>query len=339
MDVQAASGAGPGAGAGVVQPERRVRGRQGPEDLRAAQPVMGQGAQLPVLPDVDPDMLLTVLEVDGDIVVRRRASSSGESGVQEAKGWREMAFVRQLAKDIRRENEAGVNKAGRELRKLGYEGWVIDELIARHDGYRRILRALAGGNVRASDAQRAQAFALSVFDVNRLAVMREMMEVAKPTDTSSANFRSQDMLPLRLMVAGAKRLTEFDDLRPMVELWIHLRLDTQGPERPVLALSLAQSTGLFHTNVRRLMNAYEEAASAGRNIELLQRLPSCLAKQWMSGCSERERDALRGASGELCAEFHRKLNQQYALLCRCFGLPLPAMAELLLIDADDQGLS
>jgi hypothetical protein len=339
MDIQA--GANQGADSGVLQPLAASRQRQGQEVLRRAQPVMGGGALEPSPLDIDPDLVRAVLDVEGDIVVRRRASSTGECGVSASHGWREMAFVRMIAKDIRRENHAGVNKAGRELRKLGCTPRLIDELIAMHHNYYRITRVLAGGTARASDAQLAQAFALCVFDMNRQITMREVLQEGEPTapsssaSSSSSASRAADQREFQRMLVGAKRLTEFDELRPTLELWVHIRLDARGPEREVMLLSLAKTIGLFQTNVLRFMNAFDEAMQSGPKVDLLQRMPSCLIKQWMTGCSDQEREALRGKSGVQCAEFHRKLSQQYALLCRSFGVPLPAMAELILIDSDD----
>ncbi len=336
MDVQVASGAEQRSDTRGVQALARREVRAVNSPLRQVQPSMGQGEPVPAPFDADPELVLSVLAADGDIVIRRRSSSTGDGGVAERPGSREMAFVRQLARDIRRENRAGVNKAGRELSKLGCDRQLIDELIARHHHYHRILRALAGGNARASDTQLAQAFALCVFDVNRQQFMREVLEAAGTDEPSSTGQACPDPMLFRRMVQGAKRLTQFDDLRPMVALWGHIRLDVRGPEREVMRLSLVNTIGLFHTNAQRFLGACDDAAPAGRNADLLQRLPSCLARQWMTGCSDQEREALRGASGEQCAEFHRKLNQQYALLCRSFGLPLPALAELILIDTDDQ---
>ncbi len=335
MDIQA--GANQGGNSGVLQPLGAGRRRQGQEVLRRAQPVMG-GEALESSPlDIDPDLVRSVLDVEGEIVVRRRASSTGECGVSASHGWREMAFVRMIAKDIRRENHAGINKAGRELRKLGCTPRLIDELIAMHHNYYRITRVLAGGTTRASDAQLAQAFALCVFDMNRQIIMREVLQDGEPTTSSSPVSVSQaaDHHEFQRMLVGAKRLTEFDELRTTLELWAHIRLDARGPEREVMLLSLAKTIGLFQTNALRFMNAFDEAMQSGPKVDLLQRMPSCLIKQWMTGCSDQERGALRGRSGVQCAEFHRKLSQQYALLCRSFGVPLPAMAELILIDSDD----
>lgn len=336
MDMQGSSAAALALAASVLQPVSRRQGRPANAMLGSAQPSMGQGVARSAPLDVVPNT--AVLEVDGDIVIRRRASSVSVSEVEQRPGAHELAFVRQLAKDFRRENKSGANKGVREMRKLGFDRQLIDDLFARHQTYGRTMRALAGGRVRASEAQWAQAFALCVFDVNRTIFMRESMEIPEPSDTTGASRPSSGDTSFQRIVVGAKRLTGFDDLRPTVELWVHLRLDPRGAEREVMVLSLANAIGLFHTNARRFMNAYEEAISGGRHADLLQRLPPCLAKQWMSGCGDQERDALRSASGEQTELFHRKLVQQYALLCRRFGLPLPALAELILVDGDERDL-
>lgn len=338
MDVQSSSAAALALAATVLQPVSRRQAR--PAMLGSAQPAMGQGGPQPAPLEVVPTM--AALETDGEIVIRRRAASASVNKVEQRSGAREMAFLQQLAKDLRRENKSGVNKGEREMRKFGLGRKLTDDLFSRHQVYGRIMRALAGGRVRASDAQWAQAFALCVFDVNRLLFMREALEAAEPTDTSGASRQASGGMSFHQVVIGAKRLMAFDDLRPTVELWAHLRLDARGAEREVMVLSLANSIGLFHTNARRFMNAYQEATEGGRNAGLLQRLPACLAKQWMTGCGDQERDALRdalrGASAEQSELFHRKLLQQYALLCRRFGLALPAMAELILVDGDDADL-
>lgn len=335
MDRQAGVAQEPVPGAGVLQLVEGMRRRQGQEGLGRAQPVMGEGELVPSPLEFDSDLMRSIFDAEGDIVIRRRASSTGECGVSQSKGWHEMSFVRKIAKDIRRENHTGINKAERELRKLGCDPLLINDLIALHHGYHRIMRVLAGGKTRASDAQLAQAFSLCVFDMNRQLIMRAIFQEDGVNDACSSSSSSQtaDHKEFQRMLVGAKRLTEFDDLRPTLELWAQLSLDARGPEREVMELSLARSIGLFQTNALRFINAFEEATAGGPKADWQQRLPVCLVKQWMTGCSDQERDALRGASGPQCAEFHRKLNQQYALLCRSFGIPLPAMAELILIDS------
>jgi hypothetical protein len=208
------------------------------------------------------------------------------------------------------------------------------------------MRVLSGGVKRASEAQRAQAFALCIVDMNRQVVMREMLEMSEvsevsevpaspvPADTSAASERLRQNALFARLVIGVKRLMAFEELPSTLALWAHLDLDTGGPATEVIMLSLVNSTGLFHTNARRFLSAYEDAARTGPRVDLLQRLPACLVRQWMTGCSEQEREALRSVSGDRAEQFHRKLTQQYALLCHRFGVPLPAMAELLLMDTD-----
>ena len=335
MDVRSGPAQRQAGGSGVLQPQARGRRRAPDEDLRQAQASMGQG----VIPDnplqPDPDLVSSVLSSDDEPVLRRRASSTGEVGVALVEGWREMALLRRLSKDIRRVSHAGANKGEREMRKCSFPTPLIDALIRRHHGYFRILRALSGGKSRATDAQTAQAFALSVLDVNRQLYMAEMITMLDIDETPTPKPLPYSNESLRSLVHGAKRLTEFDELLPMLELWSLVRLDADEAEREVMRLTLVNAIGLFETNARRFLNAYEEAAASGDSADIRTRLRSCLVRQWMCGISDQERAALCGASGEQCAEFHRKLTQQYALLCRHFGQPLPPLAELILVDHED----
>lgn len=366
MDIQATSLSAPEPDASGLPPVPHGQRRAAHESLRQAQPLMGQPspAQSPL--QIDPDKARSVLAAEGDIVIRRRASSTGDGGSAEAPGSHELVLVRQLARHIRRESGGGVNQAGRDLRKLGYDPEMIDELIARYHSYHRIMRVLAGGVQHASEAQRAQAFALCIVDMNRQVVMREMLEVSAvpgvpqmpeipevpdvpdvpdvpevparpvPADTSAASERLRQNALFARLVVGAKRLMAFEELPSTLALWTHLELDTGGSAAEVMMLSLVNSVGLFQTNARRFVNAFEDAARTGPRADLLQHLPAALVRQWMTGCGEQEREALRSVSGDRAEQFHRKLTQQYALLCHRFGVPLPAMAELLLIDTDDR---
>ncbi len=336
MDVQATPVAGQTGTSGVLQPLARGTRRGPNEDLRQARASMGSRdlANNPL--SIDLDQVASILSSEDEPVIRRRASSTGESGVTLVDGWREMAFVRQLSKDIRRETDSGKNKGDREMRKRDFPRHLIDALITRHHGYLRILHALSGGCARATDAQTAQAFALCVLDVNRQLYMDELIAMPDVDKVSSAKPLPYSNEPLRLLVVGAKRLTEFDELPSMLALWSRVRLEAHDAGREVMRLALINTVGLFETNARRFLNAYEEAASTGGSTDIKSRMRSGLVKQWMCGVSDIERTALHGASGEQCAEFHRKLTQQYALLCRHFGQPLPPLAELILVDHDDR---
>ena len=129
MDVQSPSAATQALAASILQPLSQRQGRPANALLDRAQPSMGQGGRLPA--PLEADSSMAAFEVDGDIVIRRRASSAGVSEIEQHPGARELAVVQQLAKDCRRENTSGVNKGEREMRKLGLDRRLIDELFAR----------------------------------------------------------------------------------------------------------------------------------------------------------------------------------------------------------------
>ena len=303
--------------------------------LQNAQPVMAQHEQLLSQQIMDYDALILSLQDGGDITLRRRASSAGDAGVGERPGARERKFVCQIAKDIRKENGNGLNRASRDLIKLGYDRDLVDELIDHHVGYRRITRALAGGNARATDAQIAQAFALSIFDVNRLLFMQEVVEPEGSEGDASADSSKARSEQMKELVLGAKRVTDFSELNFILDMFVQMRLDAEGSDRSSMLSTLEVEAGMFQTNARRFLDAFVDAASGGHDDSLRQRLPTCLKKQWLKGIGEQEREALRGASAEEVTQFHRKLYQQYALLCRRFGLPMQPTSELILVDDDD----
>lgn len=313
----------------------RPRRRPAQANLNCAQPVMGQGE--PADNPLDPvdDTYQTLLAADGDIVIRRRASSSEVQDSVDDSGILAMALVRQLAIQIRRENRAGENEAATEMEKLGFDRGLINQLVNRHHGYLRITRALAGGKERATRAQQAQAFALCVFDVNRYVFTRELFAASAPDDSSAASQTLSATEKFAVLVNGAKKLTGFADLHATLDLWMQIGLKPSGDERKVMMNTLINFAGLFHTNAQRFLNAFDDAEKSGPAADIPKILRVCLVKQWMSGPSEEEREALRGASGEQSAEFHRKLIQQYALVCRSFGQPMPPLTELILVDDDD----
>ncbi|MCM0045390.1 MAG: hypothetical protein NBV65_12275 [Burkholderiaceae bacterium] len=108
--------------------------------------------------------------------------------------------------------------------------------------------------------------------------------------------------------------------------------------------------GLFETNARRLLRAYADAmamaepvdlasspssASSAEAADLVACMRKGLIKQWLAGPVEKEREMLDRVSCDDTEIFHRKLIQQFALLCRHFGQSLPSLCELILVDDAD----
>lgn len=331
--VQAINGAAPAAA-----PSGRAR--NGP--LGRAQPVMGQGEGGVHPLGAGSVAMPAGLPADGEPVIRRRASSGCGTAPASHAGWQELTVLKRIADDIRRENDAGVNKSAQALRGMGCDPELIEQLIGRHHGALRALRILAGG-VKPTPAQRAQAFALYVVDLHRWMCDREMLGSSGEDAASSALPGQQSRAALGLLVRGAQRLMSFDGLLPTIELWARLRMDPHGSEGDIMRCTLVNHTGLFETNARRLLAAYAEAmavprlasATSAGDEELLPRMRVALVRQWLAGPGEQERAGLDRLCCDSTEIFHRKLMQQYALLCRRFGQPLPPMTELILVDDAD----
>ncbi len=222
------------------------------------------------------------------------------------------------------------------MRKAGFTAELIDAILDCRRLYRPALRALTGGKARATPAQFAQTLSLSVFDLNRWVFSIDQCPSLTP------KLRVQE-LPggggnphLALLVSGAKQLTEFDNLHELLFLWREVLLDLNGPEREGLYRYLTRDLGMFHTNARRVIDAFAEAVRGGDDAGLMQRIPACLAKQWLTGPGEVELTALRRLSPACVEQFHRKLNQQFLRICCSFGLAVPLPAELLLLETPDQ---
>ncbi len=316
--------------------------------LGRAQPVMGQeeGATHPM--SAEPVVVAADLSFDGEPVIRRR-TSSGSAPVPvsaaepvEGEGWEPLAVFREIAADIRRENDAGVNKAERALRAMKFGRELTGYLIGRHHDYLRPLRALAGG-AKPTPAQHEQAFALCVFDMHRWMCEREVVCSWGSIGPDSAIPGKKRMAVIDVLARGAKQLTSFDGLLPMIELWTTLQMRPHTNEANAMRFTLVNHTGLFEPNARRLLHAYAEAlaapvqtpASSAAGDDVIQRMRASLVRQWMTGPDAQERAVLDRLSCDEAELYHRKLIQQYALLCRCFGQPLPPRAELIMVDRPD----
>lgn len=316
------------------------RARHGP--LGRAQPVMGQREGGVHPPGAGSIAMPAGLPSDGEPVIRRRASSGGGATPASHAGWQELTVLKRIADDIRRENDAGVNKSEKTLRGMGCDPGLIEQVIGWHRDALRALRTLAGG-VKPTQAQRTQALALYVFDLHRRMCDRERLGSTDDDAESSALPGKDSRTALALLVRGAQRLASFDGLLPTIALWARLRMDPHGSEGDIMRLTLVNHTGLFETNARRLLAAYAEAmavppsasATSAGDEELLPRMRVALTRQWLAGPGERERAGLDRLCCDSTEIFHRKLMQQYALLCRRFGQPLPPMTELILVDDAD----
>lgn len=318
----------------TVPPQPAPRCEPNPE-LGRAQPLMGQAELIDHPIEELAAAYQSILSSGDEIVVRRRASSTIGAIRAEPAGRHEMALVQRIAREMCHQNDYGAIKGARTLTRMGAHVAFGLELVEHHHRYRRILRPLAGGTVQATEAQAAQAFALCIFDINRLIFMRDMIEPEEEIDASSEFRHAGTGAVLHELVTGAKRLMAFAELRSTLGLWNRIRLDVDGADREVAMKALTGDMGLFHTNAERLLHAYAEARGAGSEDDLRARLRDGLAKQWLRGPGEAELDALRRVSCEQREIFHRKLIQQYGLLCHRFGLPLPLRAELILVDTDD----
>lgn len=319
------------------------RARNGP--LGRAQPVMGQGEGAVHPLGAGPIAPPAGLPSDGEPVIRRRASAGCGATPASHAGWQELTLLKRVAEAIRRENDAGVNKAEKTLRAMGCDPELVEQVIGWHHGALRALRTLAGG-AKPAQAQRTQALALYVFDLHRRMCDREKLRAPGDDAASSALAGKDSRAALALLVRGAQRLMSFDGLLPTIELWARLRMDPHASEGEVMRSTLVNHTGLFETNARRLLAAYAEAMAAPASSsstsstqvadeELLQRMRVALVRQWLAGPGEQERVWLDRLSCDGAEIFHRKLMQQYALLCRRFGQPLPPMTELILVDDAD----
>lgn len=324
----------------------RTAARRRDTALGQAQPVMGQGEAGAHPLGSEPIPIAGGLSFDDEPRIRRRTTSGSPATATVDDGWHELAVLKSIAEKIRRVDDAGANQAEKELRRLGCDRELIDELIGCHHASLRAQRALAGG-CKPSPAQRAQAFALCVFDVNRWMWDRSLLDTGGEGEAAPGASGRGSRVALSSLVRGAKRLESFDGLQPTLELWSRLRLNPRGSEWNVMWFTLANHTGLFETNARRLLRAYAEAmamaASAPRpssassalaegDADFRQYMRTCLLKQWLTGPGEQERKALDRMSCEATGIFHRRLMQQFALLCGHFGQPLPPMVELILVD-------
>lgn len=341
MDVQAPSGHA--SGAGSAPPSATVSQRLRDTALNRAQPVMGQAEAGPHLL---PDTAFPLEQMfDEEPRIRRRPNSGGPAATAGNDGWQELTAFRRIAEDIRGHGEAEASASEKALRSLGCDYELIDALIGRQQMSLRAQRALAAG-MKPSQAQRAHAFALCVFDVNRWAADRELLGAGEEGEIMPAAAAERSSAALAGLVKGAKRLTAFDGLKPTIDLWARLRLDPRGGDWNVMWFTLVSHTGLFETNARRVLHAFAEAmavtapaplasAASSADADFAQRMRSCLLRQWLAGPGEQERKMLDGLSCDDNEIFHRKLTQQFALLCRHYGQPLPPMVELILVDDPD----
>ncbi len=339
-----------GQEAGITPPAALPPGHGRNAALGRAQPVMGQeeGATHPI--SAEPVVVAADPSFDGEPVIRRRTgsgsapASADPAGSEEGEGWEPLAVFKEIAADIHRENEAGVNKAERALRAMRFGRELTGYLIGRHHDYLRPLRALAGG-AKPTPAQHEQAFALCVFDMHRWMCEREVVCSWGSIGPDSAIPGKKRMAVIDVLARGAKQLTAFDGLLPMVELWTTLQMHPHTNEVNAMRFTLVNHTGLFEPNARRLLHAYAEALAAPASAQapvssaagddFIQRMRASLVRQWMTGPDAQERAALDRLSCDEAELYHRKLIQQYALLCRCFGQPLPPRAELIMVDRPD----
>ena len=222
------------------------------------------------------------------------------------------------------------------MQDAGFGSELSDAILGQRRLYRPVMRALTGGKSRAGTAQFAQALALSVFDLNRLLFTTDRCPGLTPELPLQQLPQGQEDEHFALLVSGAKQLTEFDKLPDVFALWSDALSDLRGPEREGLYRYLTRDLGLFHTNACRVIDAFAEAARGGDQADLLQRIPACLAKQWLTGPGEAELNALRRLDPEHAEQFHRKLHGQFLRICSSFGLPVPLPAELLLLEQRDQ---
>ncbi len=273
---------------------------------------------------------VAALPCEGAVVVRRRVAptepvASSKSTVRQAR-----FFVCQLATDLGHKSGGGIVKGFQAMQKAGFDLALMDEVLAHQRLYRKVMKTLAGGKQRASVAQHAQALALSVFDINRCVFDLASLP-QDPDDALSLLPGGFENPSLRMLVLGSTQITDFTDLREMVELWDKLHVDPANVYGDTSYRYLVNDLGLFHRNALRVLDAFGEARTAQPG-QAMQRMPACLAAQWLKVPSERELEAQRHIPAERMEQFQRKLSRQFALICMSFGLPVPQATELVLLD-------
>ncbi len=325
---------------------------QGPVPNPLAQPVMSVPATTahPLAGSInsgDP-----VYPGDGAIIVRRRASSAGArsnrapapastaAGTAIARsaitGLQARIFFVQVAIGLEEKLLSGSRGGALLMTEAGFETELVDAVLEYRQLYRPAMRALTGGKAHATQAQFVQALALSVFDLNRLVFSGDRCPSLTPELPVQQLPHGMDNEHFALLVSGAAQLTEFDSLHDVLVLWRDLLADLSGPEGKGLYRYLTHDLGVFHTNACRVINAFAEAVQGGDDAGLLQRIPLCLAKQWLTAPGEDELKALRRLAPVHAEQFHRKLHQQFLRICRGYGVPVPLPAELLLLEPADQ---
>ncbi len=273
---------------------------------------------------------------DGEIFMRRRSSSSGAMGARVPTGTRARAFVLRLGQELELKSDSGVRKGDLLMQDAGFAAELFEAILEQRSLYRPVMRALTGGKTRASTAQFAQALALSVFDLNRWVFTMDRCPGLTPELPLQQLPQGYDNEHLALLVSGAKQLTEFDNLRDVLVLWREVLVDLRGPEREGLYRYLTLDLGMFHANACRVIDAFAEAVQGGDDAGLMQRIPACLAKQWLTGPGEAELHALRRLAPAYNEQFHHKLSSQFLRICSSFGVNLPLPAELLLLEPPGQ---
>ncbi len=325
---------------------------QGPAPNPLAQPVMSVPASTahPLAGSInsgDP-----VYPGDGAINVRRRASSAGARSTRtpapastdagraismsSISGLHARIFIAQLGIGLEEKSASGERGGEVLMKEAGFESALMDAVLEQRQCYRPVMRALTGGKSHATQAQFVQALALSVFDLNRLVFSGDRCPSLTPELPVQQLPHGMNNEHLALLVNGAMQLTEFDSLHDVLVLWRDLLHDLSGPEGKGLYRYLTHDLGVFHTNACRVINAFAEAMQGSDVAGLLQRIPLCLAKQWLTGPGEDELKALRRLDPAYAEQFHRKLHQQFLRICRGYGVPVPLPAELLLLEPPDQ---